>query len=95
MKLLIIPVIAFLIILYTYTFIKYKRRKQIDTVADFRQNYLKKKESKPSQPNDAQIQYLTKYNSPVDYIEREEFIKENTAPKTDAKQTPHPKKLQF
>lgn len=93
MKLLIILVIVFLVILYTYTYIKYKKRKQIDTVSDFRKTYLKKRAPRQSQPNDAQIQYLTKYNSPIDYIEKEDFIKENTV--SDDTLKPVPKKLHF
>ena len=95
MKLLLILIIAFLIIIYAYTYIKYKKRKKIDTVGAFRETYLKKKNIKSSaQDHDNMIPYLTKYNSSIDYIDKDDFIKENTA-SYEKESKPQPKKFQF
>lgn len=66
MKLIICIMIAFLAVVYVYSYIRYKRRKNetIDTVAEFNEKYLKKKKTSFNK------------NGPTDYIERTEFIEE-------------------
>lgn len=95
MKILIIVIVAFLIVIYAYTYIKYKKRKKnhINAVDDFRNKYLKQSDLPVQTPNnDKLIQYMTKYNSTVDYIDKDDFMKEsseNSASKIK------PKELQF
>ena len=95
MKILIISVIVFLGILYIYTFIKYKKRRkqEINAVGDYRRNYLKSNSPPNPSPDDGYTNYLTKYNSSLDYIEKETFLKE--AAESEEPQKPTPKKLQF
>ncbi len=79
MKFLIIIVIAFLILVYAYTYIKYKKRKSnyIDTVSDFRKKYLKgdniSRQKKTNITSNYQ-KYITKYNSSLDYVEKDKFL---------------------
>lgn len=80
MKLLIIIVLAFLILVYAYTYIKYKKKgkaNSIDTVGDFRKKYLKDSFAKQEKikNNDDYTKYVTKYNSTLDYVEKDKFIK--------------------
>lgn len=94
MKLLLSIIVIFLAVLYIYTFIKIKRRKKnnIDAVGDFRRNYLKKDFAQNPQNNEYN-QYLTKYNSSVDYIDKEEFLREIS--EINESKKPKPKKLEF
>lgn len=76
MKLLILLLIAFLALVYVYTFIKNRKRRQknISIVAKFNQDYLKK--TKPRDKNCDLPNYkkqITKYNSQVDYIEKDKL----------------------
>ncbi len=79
MKLFIGLVIAFLILIYVYTFIKLrkKRKKDIDNmvVDHYRKQYLqRKKQSESANYNNSNYQtYITKYNSQVDYIEKDQL----------------------
>lgn len=84
MKVLIVVLIAFLAAVYVFTFIKWKKRRNqgVNAVADFREKYLRDKTvtdeeatSKDSKP------IITKYNSQIDYMERDEFIKETSEQK--------------
>ena len=95
MKFLLIIIIGFLVILYIYTYIKYKKRskKEIDAVGDYRRNYLENNSNQNPPPNDGYTNYLTKYNSSLDYIEKETFLKEAAVPEEPPK--PTHKKLQF
>lgn len=47
----------------------------IDTVAEFRRKYLKKNDSDIR--DDQKNKYYTKYNSNIDYIEKDTFLKED------------------
>lgn len=95
MKLLLIIVIVFLVILYIYTYIKYKKRrkKEIDAVGDYRRNYLERTSDQNPPQNDGYTNYLTKYNSSLDYIEKDTFL--NEAAESEEPPKPAPKKLQF
>lgn len=78
MKLLVIIIIAFLVLVYVYTYIKYKKRKsqKIDTVSDFRKKYLKNNNVSQKDKVNANYytKYITKYNSTLDYIEKEKYL---------------------
>ena len=80
MKLIICIMIAFLAVVYVYSYISYKRQKNktIDTVAEFNEKYLKGKKTSVNK------------NGPTDYIERTEFIEEahKTANIEKIKETP-------
>ena len=88
MKYTLIAVVAFIIVVYAYTFIKHRKRKneQASTVKEFRSKYLK---NTPQQENkkfsEGYTQYLSKYNSPVDYVEKNEFLKESGDSQTSSK----------
>lgn len=74
MKFMIIIIISFLVLVYAYTYIKYKKRKsqKIDTVSEFREKYLKNNVSKEKKQNSNEYtKYITKYNSTLDYFEKE------------------------
>lgn len=79
MKIIIIIVIAFLILLYVYTYIKYKKRKSqnVNSVDEFHKKYLKENITKKqtATKNTSYTKYITKYNSTLDYIEKDEFLK--------------------
>lgn len=97
MKILIIAVIVFVVIIYLYTYIKYKKRKQqkIDTVGDYKRTYLRKNTEPQNPPsNDGYTNYMTKYNSKVDYIEKEAFLNEASDPDRQSAK-PTPKKPKF
>lgn len=66
MKFIICAIVAFLAVVYVYSYIKHKKRKgkNIDTVTDFRKKYLK------------EINSYKKANGRLDYIERESLIDE-------------------
>lgn len=83
MKLLIISIFVFLVIMYVYTYKRYKKIKKnnFSTVEEFRKKYLKKALPDAQDANKAN-NYITKYNSSVDYIEKNTFIKEASDSKT-------------
>ncbi len=76
MKLFILLLVAFLVLVYVYTFIKIRKRRQKNgsIVAKFNQQYLNR--SKPKDKNYDLSNYkkqITKYNSQVDYIEKDKL----------------------
>ena len=78
MKLTITFLVAFLIVVHVYTFLKIRKRKRANSkssVAEFHKKYHKKKmDVKASQNNDSNYKkYITKYNSSLDYISKEEL----------------------
>ena len=79
MKLFIGLIIAFLILIYVYTFIKIrkKRKNNIDNmvVDNYRKQYLQRKKQSESAnyKNTNYETYITKYNSQVDYIEKDQL----------------------
>ncbi|MBD5471715.1 MAG: hypothetical protein HDR20_02065 [Lachnospiraceae bacterium] len=78
MKLLIIGIIIFLVVLYIYTFIKYKKRKNshVSAVEEFKRKYHKKHVDDVNAQEDSVIIYKTKFNSDLDYIEPGQLIQE-------------------
>lgn len=79
MKLLIMGIFVFLVIMYVYTYKRYKKTKKnnINTVDEFRRKYLKKGKINENQNIDEKTSnYITKYNSSIDYIEKDAFLKE-------------------
>lgn len=78
MKYTLIAVVAFLIVVYAYTFIKHRKRKsnQTSTVKKFKSKYLKDPSRKNTNVPEGYTRYLSKYNSPVDFVDKNEFLKE-------------------
>lgn len=78
MKYTLIAVVAFIIVVYVYTFIKHRKRKnrQTSTVKEFRNKYLKNKSTESENIPEGYTRYLSKYNSPIDYVEKKDFLKE-------------------
>lgn len=77
MKLLIFLMIAFLVVVYVYTFIKiHKKRQQRsgNTVSEFNKKYHSKKKTAANADKDTNTgRYITKYNSKLDYIAKDEL----------------------
>lgn len=78
MKLIIFLIVAFLVLVYIYTFIKnHKKRKQrsVNTVTEFNRKYRpEKKALNNNTDKDANYRkYVTKYNSKMDYITKDEL----------------------
>lgn len=96
MKLLLAGIILFLVIMYIYTYIRYKKRKKqnVHLVDEFRRKYVHKEPEAQQDIDDQFIKYTTKFNSTVDYIERDEFLKESQEMKEPVPKRP-PKQLQF
>lgn len=99
MKALLVVIIGFLVLIYVYTYIKYKKRKKnhISAVDNYRKNYLERINNKRWETFDDESQkQITKYNSPVDYIEWNDFVSEvNEQKKTSEPKAIKPKRLQY
>ncbi len=95
MKLLLTGIVVFLVVVYIYTYIRYKKSKKrnVNLVDEFKRKYLQK-ESNENGVDDEFIKYTTKFNSTIDYIDRDDLIKESQEMK-EAKPRPTPKRLQF
>lgn len=80
MKLLIASIFVFLVIMYVYTYKRYKKMKKndINTVNEFKRKYLKNKNSDENQDSKEIHNYITKYNSSIDYIEKDAFLKDTS-----------------
>jgi len=92
MKVLLIVIIAFLVLIYVNAYIRYKKMKKngVDTVGQYREKYQEKKRLKDVMTKEnPQIHgyrpYVTKYNSNVDYIDKDEFFKEASGEKPKTK----------
>lgn len=74
MKLLIVGIFAFLVLVYVYTFIKIrkKRNNKTSSVAEFNEKYLNKKVNNVME-DQYYKKYITKYNSKIDYIAKEDL----------------------
>ena len=106
MKLLITVIVVFLIIVYGYTYIRYKkkRRQSIDHVQEFHEKYKNKKANIKEAASDRQLSANTNADTdiyePIDFMDRDEFISDiqsevrKQAGKHDI-QTVSKKKLQF
>lgn len=77
MKILLVGIIIFLVVLYIYSFVKYKKRKNshVSAVEEFKQKYHNKHLEDTTQ-DDSVVIYKTKYNSDLDYIEPGQLIQE-------------------
>lgn len=99
MKALLIVIFAFLVLIYLYTFIRYKKRKknEVNTVDSYRRNYIERINTKSSESCDDYLRkQITKYNSSVDYIEWNDFVSEVNEQKHAADpKTVKPKRLQY
>lgn len=83
MKLLLVLIFAFLILVYVYTFLKIRkrRRKKIDTVTEFNTMYkdrTSRTEKKITEYEKTHRKYITKYNSKVDYISKDDLNNTNS-----------------
>lgn len=81
MKIIITIVIAFLVIVYVFTFLKWRKRKKkgINSVAAFnkRYRYIEKASLKTRKTTELDKSKATRPNvSAIDYIEKETFFKE-------------------
>ena len=79
MKILIIIIIAFLTLVYVYTYMRYKKMKKqgcIDNVAEFQKKYRKTmpKQKHKNYGTEQYTEYITKYNSSIDYVEKDEYL---------------------
>lgn len=74
MKLWIGLIIAFAVLVFVYNFIKNKKRRKahVDMVAEFNKRYHKVKKVKKSEHKEYS-NYITKYNSSLDYVEKSEI----------------------
>ena len=107
MKLLITVIVVFLIIVYGYTYIRYKkkRRQSMDHVQEFHEKYNNKR----SVRNEAAVDdHLSSVNTnidanayqPIDFMDKDEFVSDiqsevrEQAGKNNLKTVPK-KKLQF
>jgi H+/gluconate symporter-like permease len=72
MKLLIGLIVAFLVLVYVYTFLKQrkKRRNHVDTVKKYNQEYMKNKKTKSAAANYS----VKKYKGQIDYIEKDQLM---------------------
>ncbi len=95
MKLLLTGIVVFVVVVYIYNNIRYKKSKKrnVNLVDEFKRKYLQK-ESNENGVDDEFIKYTTKFNSTIDYIDRDDLIKESQEMK-EAKPRPTPKRLQF
>ncbi len=78
MKAMILLLIAFLALVYLYTFLKIRQNRQksnaINTVLEFNKKYLQKRKPAPidsSNPN--YKKQITKYNSNMDYLTKDDL----------------------
>ncbi|MCM1134659.1 MAG: hypothetical protein NC400_03695 [Clostridium sp.] len=73
----IVGIIVFIVIINVYHIIKNKKRKQrnANVVEAFQTNYRKKKDAKPKETEEY-VKYITKYNSSVDFIDKDAFVEE-------------------
>ncbi|MBP3603685.1 MAG: hypothetical protein J6J79_06025 [Lachnospiraceae bacterium] len=79
MKMMIFLIFAFLIIVYVYTFVKIRKRRRANTksaVLEFNQKYHGKKKTdiQNTQLDLNYKKYITKYNSSIDYINKDDLL---------------------
>lgn len=108
MKLLITVIVVFLIIVYGYTYIRYKkkRRQSMNHVQEFHEKYKNKKSNINKVASDQQLSANTNTDidtdsyQPIDFMDKDEFVSDiqsevrEQAGKYNA-QTVSKKKLQF
>ena len=73
----LIGLVIFIIIFNVYHIIKIRKRKtnRQDAVREFQSKYKNNTREKPAQTDDY-VKYITKYNSSVDFVDKDTFIKE-------------------
>ena len=79
MKMMVFLIFAFLVIVYVYTFVKIRKRRRLNAksaVSEFNQKYhgKKTKNAQDTQPDVNYKKYITKYNSSVDYISKDDLL---------------------
>ena len=82
MKLLITVIVVFLIIVYGYTYIRYKKKRtqSMEHVQEFHEKYKNKKPNINEAASDHQLSANTTLNSdtdtyqPIDFLDRDEFV---------------------
>ena len=80
MEMIIFILFAFLVIVYVYSFIKIKKKKKsgvISEISEFHKKYHNRftQVNKKSDDNKAYNKYVTKYNSTIDYISKDDLGK--------------------
>lgn len=77
MNIFIFGIVAFLVLVYVYSFLKIRRKKRLENnseVLEFKKKYyqyhLKNSDSRQAKDSNYN-KYITKYNSSVDYISRD------------------------
>ena len=84
-------VVVFVVAVYIYTSIRNKKNRihtqNIDTVNEFRKRYLEKRTRKTDEEKEY-IQYTTKYNISIDFIDKDEFIQEVQVTKSKLSERP-------
>lgn len=111
MKLLITVIVVFLIIVYGYTYIRYKkkRRQSMNHVQEFHEKYKNKKSNINKATSDHQLFANTNTNTdidtdsyqPIDFMDKDEFVSDiqseirEQTGKYNNAQTVSKKKLQF
>lgn len=73
----LIGLVIFIIIFNVYHIIKIRKRKtnRLDAVREFQSKYKNNAGEKPAQTDDY-VKFITKYNSSVDFVDKDTFIKE-------------------
>ncbi len=107
MKLLITVIVVFLIIVYGYTYIRYKKKRRqstTDHVHEFHEKYKNKKSNINKAASDHQLSANTDIDTdtyqPIDFMDKDEFVSDiqsevrEQAEKYNT-QTVSKKKLQF
>lgn len=78
MEVMIFIVFAFLVLVHVYSFIKIRRKrkeKNKSNVSEFHKTYHRNTAIRRSPQTDNNYnKYVTKYNSSVDYISKDEFM---------------------
>lgn len=76
MKIIIGFLIGFLILVYVYNYLKLRKRrkKQIDTVAEYHRRFASRRKSMHNLSDTNYEKYITKYNSKTDYISKEDIF---------------------
>lgn len=77
MEIMIFLLLVFLAIVYVYSFLKIRNKKKAtnnSTVIEFKEKYLSPKEPNNIKTDNSNYnKYITKYNSSVDYINKEDL----------------------
>ena len=75
----IIGLVVFIIIFNVYHIIRIRKKRtpRTDAVNAFKSGYRKNEKKKPEQTkSDDYVRFITKYNSSVDFVDKDDFIKD-------------------